>query len=222
MFQIKLLGFFMTALAVAVALLAPRGYFGPLSSRVRGLFVKHTRTGNPLVDSVAEHQATRDEMYFQFFHVICYFAPLGAVSTLWNRSEAKYFVLIYSIVALYFSRKMNRLVLLLSPGASILGGVAVAGLLEWACGETIGVVISTLMKPQEKSKDQITEKEKEAEPNGTKDGKSNPNSKGKETIFQLIIRTQNATVQVKRKRKRKSTPRQPRQPLPVYQLILPL
>jgi hypothetical protein len=44
---------------VGVALLAlilPAGYFGPLSSRVRGLFVKHTRTGNPLVDSVAEHQ----------------------------------------------------------------------------------------------------------------------------------------------------------------------
>jgi len=34
----------------------PKGYFGPLSSRVRGLFVQHTRTGNPLVDSVAEHQ----------------------------------------------------------------------------------------------------------------------------------------------------------------------
>ncbi len=38
--------------------LLQQGYFGPLSSRIRGLFVKHTRTGNPLVDSVAEHQAT--------------------------------------------------------------------------------------------------------------------------------------------------------------------
>lgn len=42
--------------AVIVAVLWPTGYFGPLSSRVRGLFVTHTRTGNPLVDSVAEHQ----------------------------------------------------------------------------------------------------------------------------------------------------------------------
>ena len=42
--------------AVVVSILAGRGYFGPLSSRVRGLFVQHTRTGNPLVDSVAEHQ----------------------------------------------------------------------------------------------------------------------------------------------------------------------
>ncbi|KAH8051460.1 Oligosaccharyl transferase STT3 subunit [Aureococcus anophagefferens] len=36
--------------AVILALFST-GFFGPISSRVRGLFVKHTRTGNPLVDS---------------------------------------------------------------------------------------------------------------------------------------------------------------------------
>ena len=41
---------------VIAMILLPTGYFGPLSARVRGLFVRHTRTGNPLVDSVAEHQ----------------------------------------------------------------------------------------------------------------------------------------------------------------------
>ena len=54
-------------LTVGVALLGVLvqiGYLGPLSSRVRGLFVRHTRTGNPLVDSVAEHQSTRPEMYY--------------------------------------------------------------------------------------------------------------------------------------------------------------
>ena len=43
---------------VIATILMPTGYFGPLSARVRGLFVRHTRTGNPLVDSVAEHQVT--------------------------------------------------------------------------------------------------------------------------------------------------------------------
>ena len=42
--------------AAAVAGLLGKGYFGPLSARIRSLFVQHTRTGNPLVDSVAEHQ----------------------------------------------------------------------------------------------------------------------------------------------------------------------
>ena len=36
----------------------PEGFIGPLSARVRGLFLTHTKTGNPLVDSVAEHQST--------------------------------------------------------------------------------------------------------------------------------------------------------------------
>jgi hypothetical protein len=41
----------------AVAYLVADGYFGPFSQRVAALFGAHaTRTGNPLVDSVAEHQ----------------------------------------------------------------------------------------------------------------------------------------------------------------------
>lgn len=46
----------------AVAILFPMGYFGPLGARIRGLFVKHTRTGNPLVDSVAEHQPANEQV----------------------------------------------------------------------------------------------------------------------------------------------------------------
>ena len=44
------------AVSLLVLMMTPQGYFGPISSRVRGLFVPHTKTGNPLVDSVAEHQ----------------------------------------------------------------------------------------------------------------------------------------------------------------------
>jgi dolichyl-diphosphooligosaccharide--protein glycosyltransferase len=131
-FQLTLLGGFGAAAAVTVAILAPMGYFGPVSSRVRGLFIRHTHTGNPLVDSVAEHQATQDGMYYQFFHSACYLAPLAVPSLLWKRSDAKHFILVYALVALYFSRKMNRLVLLLSPAASVLAGIAVAGLYEWS------------------------------------------------------------------------------------------
>ena len=39
------------AAAVAVGTVMPPGYLGPVSSRVRGLFIKHTKTGNPLVVS---------------------------------------------------------------------------------------------------------------------------------------------------------------------------
>ena len=101
----------------------------------RGLFVRHTRTGNPLVDSVAEHQATQDSMYFQYFHVVYYLAPLGFLSLLWRRSESKFFIMVYDLTAMYFSKKMVRLVLILSPVSSVLGGIAVAGLVEWALSQ---------------------------------------------------------------------------------------
>lgn len=48
----------LAAVTIFVVLVTPKSYFGPISSRVRGLFVPHTKTGNPLVDSVAEHQVS--------------------------------------------------------------------------------------------------------------------------------------------------------------------
>jgi len=67
----------LAVVVAVVAVLYPTGYFGPLSARVRGLFVKHTRTGNPLVDSVAEHQPANAQAYQQYLHHIYYLAPVG-------------------------------------------------------------------------------------------------------------------------------------------------
>ena len=77
-------------------------------------------------------KATRDEMYHQFFDVFVYLAPFGLLNMFWGRTDAKSFLLVYACIAAYFSRKMNRLVLLLSPGVSGLGGIAVAGIFEWS------------------------------------------------------------------------------------------
>ena len=85
----------------ALYLASHTGYLGPLSSRVRGLFVKHTRTGNPLVDSVAEHQSTRPQMYWGYFHATCYAAPLGLALNAFRASSGKpaaSFMLIYAWV----------------------------------------------------------------------------------------------------------------------------
>lgn len=55
-FRVKVFVGTLAAVTFLVVLLTPKSYFGPISSRVRGLFLPHTKTGNPLVDSVAEHQ----------------------------------------------------------------------------------------------------------------------------------------------------------------------
>ncbi len=65
------------AVSLVLAVLFQRGHFGPISMRVRGLFLKHTRTGNPLVDSVAEHQPTTNDAYWRNLHYACVIGPVG-------------------------------------------------------------------------------------------------------------------------------------------------
>merc|ERR1719407_252725 len=98
---------------LVLVLLFSVGYFGPISSRVRGLFVKHTKTGNPLVDSVAEHQPASADAYWAHLHMLCYFAPAGFVLSLFRTTRANYFLVLYALTAYYFANKMNRLIILM-------------------------------------------------------------------------------------------------------------
>ena len=111
------------------------GYFGPISSRVRGLFVKHTKTGNPLVDSVAEHQAASKEAYFQYLSFVCYLAPVGlGIVSLIGCTPASSFLIIYGVAAYFFSLKMVRLILLAAPIASVCGGICLGYVWAWCFG----------------------------------------------------------------------------------------
>ena len=117
---------------VLAAVVAPSGYFGPISSRVRGLFVKHTKTGNPLVDSVAEHQPASSRAYFQYLHHACTLAPIGFLLVgLTGLSDASSFMVVWGAAAYFFSHKMVRLILLTGPIAAVLGGIVGGRLLCW-------------------------------------------------------------------------------------------
>jgi len=131
----------LVGLLIVVALImivAPSGYFGPISSRVRGLFVKHTKTGNPLVDSVAEHQPASSRAYYQYLHNICLLAPIGFLSVMINLSDSSSFLLVYGTFAYFFSHKMVRLILLTAPIGSTLGGIAVGRIVAWCIRQIWG------------------------------------------------------------------------------------
>ncbi|KAH9597423.1 Oligosaccharyl transferase [Trypanosoma melophagium] len=136
--QIRARVFMLTlaALVLIALLLAPQGYFGPLSSRVRALFVAHTRTGNPLVDSVAEHQPASSASLWTYLH-ICYFGwfvgfIVTSISSCMRCTHGKTFLLLYSLVAYYFSIRMIRLILLTGPVATVLTGNVLGGLIDIA------------------------------------------------------------------------------------------
>mmetsp|Transcript_6346 Transcript_6346/g.15806 ORF Transcript_6346/g.15806 Transcript_6346/m.15806 type:complete len:849 (-) Transcript_6346:127-2673(-) len=137
------------ALAAVILLLAPTGYFGPLSVRVRGLFVKHTKTGNPLVDSVAEHQPGTPDAYWRYLHYPFYVAPVGFVISLVHylntRSPAALFLPLYAVVAYYFANRMVRLIIFMGPIASSLTGIGIGYLVDDILGNA-SVLIAAEMK----------------------------------------------------------------------------
>eukprot|EP00756_Hemistasia_phaeocysticola_P021210 Hpha_TRINITY_DN15763_c0_g1::TRINITY_DN15763_c0_g1_i1::g.36937::m.36937/K07151/STT3; dolichyl-diphosphooligosaccharide--protein glycosyltransferase len=147
--KLKAMGLAVVGMAVVGVALMPTGYFGPLSSRVRGLFVRHTRTGNPLVDSVAEHRATSPRAYYQYLHITSYLSLVGfAIGVIRLRAkDAGVFALVYALVAFYFSMKMNRLIILCGPIASLLGGLAVVHGSKWSWGQ-IREFMDSIQNPQ--------------------------------------------------------------------------
>lgn len=133
--MLSMLIVFAGVLAV-VLVLAPQGYFGPLSSRVRALFLRHKKTGNPLVDSVAEHQPTQSSSYHQYLQWCLYYWCLATFYLVFNLlqspSPSQVFVLLYSLATFYFSRKMSRLLLLTGPIACLCTGYVFGSVLDAA------------------------------------------------------------------------------------------
>lgn len=122
------------------------GLFSPLSMRVRALFMKHTRTGNPLVDSVAEHSPTSTSSYWRYLDVTCYAAPLGGVMLLARQggpSDSGLFLLLLGVASLFFSAKMARLIVLLGCPVSALSGVFFGAAIDWA----LSPIVRTLQGP---------------------------------------------------------------------------
>jgi dolichyl-diphosphooligosaccharide---protein glycosyltransferase len=134
--RVQILGGGLLLVLALATFLAPTGYFGPISSRVRGLFVQHTKTGNPLVDSVAEHQPASSRAYFQYLHYACVVAPAGYLYVwLFGLSNASSFLVVWGTAAYFFSHKMVRLILLTAPISSALGGIAIGRLFSWCLAQ---------------------------------------------------------------------------------------
>ena len=131
------------AVVVPIAVLYPTGYFGGFSVRIKSLFIKHTKTGNPLVDSVAEHQASSTAAYWHYLHYASYLAVVGFVLTLLkvgtDQRERmtsglqvnKWFIILFAGVAYYFASRMQRLIILLGPLASSLAGVCIGFVVDF-------------------------------------------------------------------------------------------
>jgi len=144
---------------------------------VKSLFIKHTKTGNPLVDSVAEHQPGTADSYYRFLHFNYYIAPIGfcfsVAHFLYEGSAGSLFLPLYAIVAYYFANRMVRLIIFLGPIAACLVGVCVGYAIE------DGIMIGKGEGRAEKRKEDATAK--------TKKGKKSANA-GKEDPLATLVK----------------------------------
>lgn len=187
--RIRLAALFGVVGTATVMSLYPSGHFGPISARVRGLFVPHTKTGNPLVDSVAEHQAAKEGTYEQYLGVVAKFAHIGlGMIALAFTNDASSFLVVYGLAAYYFSHKMVRLILLTAPIGSILVGMVIGRVLgfcvEGVCGfhldiwEIFGTaIVDVHNEPKDEPPAEV--KSKRAKSNGAKKTKEKSSEKEK-------------------------------------------
>jgi len=122
-------------------------YFAPLGARIRGLFLKHQKTGNPLVDSVAEHQASTDKAYDQYLGQSRYVAVFGLLFCWHQKSASKYFPVVFALVAYHFSLKMSRLMIICGPIVSILAGYPLGIFLDWGIEQVVTLICGKAKDP---------------------------------------------------------------------------
>jgi dolichyl-diphosphooligosaccharide--protein glycosyltransferase len=171
------------------------GYLVPVSTRITGLFLKLSKTGNPLVDSVAEHQPADGAMYFRNLQYLCILAPIGFILTTMNFGDSPSFLLTYAVIAWYFSNKMVRLIILVGPVASCLGGLALGRLVSWSfCHLCEEEIVEDESENDYKQKDKKLLTTKNQEPRKKKRSKKLPKSsfdedKKEEPIWKTIAAT---------------------------------
>eukprot|EP00929_Paragymnodinium_shiwhaense_P009687 TRINITY_DN11394_c0_g1_i1.p1 TRINITY_DN11394_c0_g1~~TRINITY_DN11394_c0_g1_i1.p1 ORF type:complete len:820 (-),score=157.67 TRINITY_DN11394_c0_g1_i1:106-2565(-) len=113
------------------------GYFMPLGARIRGLFLSAVKTGNPLVDSVAEHRPSSPEAYAAYLGEARHLAVVGLLFCWHQKTPAKTLAPIYALVAWTYSLKMSRLILICAPIVSLLAGYPAGIVIDWCLEQVI-------------------------------------------------------------------------------------
>ncbi len=114
--------------AVAGALVAT-GVIQNIGSKFLNVIIPTIRNGIPILDSVSEHLPMSWSSLYLNIGVMAFFTPMGVYYALKKPTEKNLFILSYSLITIYFSGSMVRLILLLTPAAALTTGLAIDNLL---------------------------------------------------------------------------------------------
>ena len=117
-----------TVLAVvlgAVALIS-FGLVSGISGRYQTVLFPFQRTGNPLVESVAEHFIPTGAEYFDAYYAILFLGGFGVITLFRRRNLNSVFALVLGISSIYIASSFSRLMVFSSLAYAMLAGVGFA------------------------------------------------------------------------------------------------
>jgi len=119
---------FLFGFAVAGLTLISFNLVGGLSLRYLSAIAPWARSGNPLVESVAEHFVPTGADYFTAYAILLSFGMAGALVAFRRKGIAMIYALVFGLSGLYFSAAFSRLLVYSSISLGILGGIGFAEL----------------------------------------------------------------------------------------------
>ena len=102
------------------------GLVSGISGRYQTVLFPFQRTGNPLVESVAEHFIPTGAEYFDAYYILLFLGGFCAFSLFRRRNLPSAFALILGISSIYIASSFSRLMVFSSVAYAVLAGVGAA------------------------------------------------------------------------------------------------
>jgi len=119
---------FLFGFGIAGLALLSFGLVGGLTLRYISAIAPWARSGNPLVQSVAEHFVPTGADYFTAYAILLSFGMAGAIVAFRRRGISMVYALVFGLTGLYFSAAFSRLLVYSSIALGLLGAIGFAEL----------------------------------------------------------------------------------------------
>lgn len=127
----------------ALVLLTYAGYIAPWTGRFYSLWdTSYAKKHIPIIASVSEHQPPAWPAYFMDLHCLLFLFPAGVFFLFRELRDEQIFVIIYAVMASYFSGVMVRLMLTLTPCVCVCAAVALSHWMDVYAGAPLGTMPS--------------------------------------------------------------------------------
>lgn len=114
-----------------LVLLTLAGVVAPWSGRFYSLWdTGYAKIHIPIIASVSEHQPTAWPAFFFDLNLLIWLFPAGVYLCFLNLADEQVFVVVYAILASYFSGVMVRLMLTLTPIVCVAAALALSNILD--------------------------------------------------------------------------------------------